>query len=218
MHQSLYTREEERLNYATHALAALLAVIGFVHLIDRSLKQDDLYLLIAMLAFGGSLVLAFLASAIYHWVEKPEYKKRCRLLDHYAIYLVIVGTYTPFTLTSMPRSIGIPVLIAVWTLSIMGMLFKYRIREDLQKYHKMDVVVYVIIAVTAVIWLEPMITHLSLACVLWIAFGGFFYILGSIFYLWKSFPYNHAIWHVMAIMGALVHYYTVVQFILPSAS
>ena len=216
MQSPLYTREEERLNYATHALAALLAIIGMIHLIDRSLKHDDLYLLIAMFAFSGSLVLGFLSSAVYHWVEKPRYKKPFRLLDHYAIYLMIVGTYTPFTLTSMPRSVGIPVLIIVWTLSIMAMIFKYSIREELQKYHKVDVVVYVIIGITALFWLQPMITHLSLQCVLWIAIGGFFYILGSIFYLWKSLPYNHAIWHLMAIVGAFVHYYTVVQFILPS--
>ena len=75
MHKPIYTREEERLNYATHGMAAVLAIIGLIHLIDRSLKHDDHYLLIAMIAFGGSLVLTFMTSAIYHWVEKPEYKK-----------------------------------------------------------------------------------------------------------------------------------------------
>jgi hemolysin III len=212
---SIYTREEERLNYATHALAAILAVIGCIHLIDRSIKQDDLYLLIAMMAFGGSLVLAFLASAVYHWVEKPTYKQHFRLLDHYAIYLVIVGTYTPFTLTAMPRPIGITVLVVVWLLSLLAMIFKYFVRRDLQKYHKLDVVVYIIIGVTALIWLEPMVTHLSLSCVLWIALGGFFYIIGSIFYLWKSLPYNHVIWHVFAAIGAIIHYFTVVTYVLP---
>jgi len=218
VHKPIYTREEERLNYATHALAAVLSVIGMIHLIDRAMQHDDFYLLIAMAAFGGSLVITFLASAIYHWVEKPEYKKHCRLLDHFAIYFLIVGTYTPFTLTSMPRAIGIPVLVSVWGLSILAMIFKYTQREDLNKYAKLDVVVYTIIGFTAILFLRPMITHLSLTCVLWIAFGGFFYILGSIFFLWKSLPYNHVVWHVMAIIGAFVHYYTVVQFILPQGS
>lgn len=218
MSAPLYTKEEERLNYATHALAAVLSIIGMIHLLDRALRQDDFYLLVAMAAFGGSLVLAFLASAIYHWVERPEYKKKCRLLDHFAIYLVIVGTYTPFTLISMPRSIGIPTLIIVWGLSILAMVFKFRIREDLNRYVKLDVVVYTIIAFSAVFFLQPMITHLSLTCVLWIALGGFFYLLGSIFYLWKSFPYNHVVWHVLAIIGAFVHYYTVLLFIIPTAS
>lgn len=218
MQQPLYTKEEERLNYASHALATLLSVIGMLHLMDRAFQADDLYLLVAMAAFGGSLVLAFLASAIYHWVEKPEYKKRCRLLDHYAIYLVIVGTYTPFTLMSMPRAIGIPVLIIVWGLSIAAMIFKYFIREDLNRYVKLDVVVYTIIGFTALFFLQPMVTHLTLSCVLWIVLGGFFYIVGSIFYLWKSLPYNHVLWHVMAIIGAFVHYYTVVQFVLPAGS
>lgn len=218
MYKKLYSDEEERLNYASHALAAFLSVIGMIHLVDRALQHDDLYLLIAMMAFGGSLVLAFLASAIYHYVEQPEYKKRCRLLDHYAIYFVIVGTYTPFTLLSMPRSVGVPVLITVWTFTILAMIFKYRIREDLNKYAKLDVIVYTIIGFTAVFYLQPMIQHLSLTCVLWIVLGGFFYIVGSIFYLWKSLPYNHVIWHVMAILGAFVHYYTVVQFLLPGVS
>ncbi len=63
-----------------------------------------------------------------------------------------------------------------------------------------------------------MITHHSLACVLWIALGGFFYILGTLFYLWKSLPYNHVLWHVMAIIGAVSHYYAIAQYVLPDAA
>ncbi len=220
MPELLYSKEEERLNYITHAVATLLSVVGCLYLIDKTYGKGNFLLFVSLVVYGFSLTLAFFSSAIYHWVEHPSYKYNLRLLDHYAIYLVIVGTYTPFTLAALPNSIGVPILITVWTLIVAAMIFKFWLWQgnSLQKYQKMDMIIYTIIGFSATAFVKPLIEHLSLTCVLWIVAGGITFFIGALFYLWKSCPYNHVIWHMFAIFAAIIHYYAVIQFVIPSSS
>lgn len=215
MQESIYTQEEERLNYATHAAATVLSTLGLVYLIDKALAKQDLYLLIAVAVYGVSLVISFLSSTVYHYVEQPNYKYNCRLLDHYAIYLVIVGSYTPFAVIAMPREIGIPVLVTIWTLSLLAMYFKYRIwsQNQMQQKATIDTIVYICIGSTALIFLPSFVQYLTWECVYWVITGGVVYIIGAMFYLWKSFPYNHVIWHLLVIIAAAIHYYTIVEYV-----
>lgn len=215
MQEALYTKEEERLNYSTHAFATILSVVGLFYILSRASTKQDFLLFAAVAVYGLSVTFGFLSSAIYHWVEKPNYKYNCRLLDHYAIYLVIVGTYTPFAVIAMPRQIGIPVLILVWSLSIIAMLFKYKIwsSKQLQQHAKFDAFVYTVIGSSALLFLPSFIEHMSWTCVYWVVAGGLTYIIGVLFYLWKSLPYNHLIWHIFAIVAAFIHYYAILEFV-----
>ncbi len=215
MQEAIYTREEERLNYSTHAFATILSIVGLFYILTKASSKNDLLLFIAVAVYGLSVTFGFLSSAVYHWVEKPDYKHNCRLLDHFAIYLVIVGTYTPFAVIAMPRSIGIPVLVLVWSLSIIAMLFKYKIwrNKQLQKHAKVDAFVYTVIGSTAFFFLPTFVEYLSWTCAFWVVMGGLTYIVGVLFYLWKSLPYNHLIWHIFAIVAAFIHFYTVLEFV-----
>ena len=220
MQELLYTKEEERLNYITHAVATLLSVVGFLYLLDKTQGQANFSLYVSLVVYSISLILAFSSSAIYHWVEQPDYKYNLRLLDHYAIYLVIVGTYTPFTMAALPNSIGVPILIMVWTLVVIAMVFKFWLWQGkrLQKYQKLDLVIYILIGFSAILFINPLIDHLSLTCVLWIIAGGITFAIGGLFYLWKSLPYNHVIWHMLGIAAAVLHYYAVIQYVVPASS
>lgn len=216
MQESIYTQEEERLNYATHAAATVLSIVGVIYILDKALAKNDLLLFISIAVYGLSIILAFFSSTIYHWAENPSHKHNFRLLDHYAIYLVIVGSYTPFAVIAMPRSIGIPVLALVWGLSIIAMLFKYKIwsSKQLQQNAKLDALVYTLIGSTALLFLPSFVKYLSWTCVYYVIAGGLTYIIGVVFYLWKSLPYNHLIWHLFVIVAAFIHYYTILEFVI----
>jgi predicted membrane channel-forming protein YqfA (hemolysin III family) len=111
-----------------------------------------------------ALLLAFIASTVYHFTEHEVYKNRFRLLDHIAVYLVILGTYTPFALVAMPFKLGVTVLVIVWTLSIMAMCFKVQLwrKGIMQEYAKLDTLIYTILGVIALGWLPSFIEYLSL--------------------------------------------------------
>ncbi len=116
----------------------------------------------------------------------------------------------------MPFKLGVTVLVIVWTLSLMAMCFKVQLwrKGIMQEYAKLDTLIYIILGTIALVWLPAFIEHLSLNCVFWVAGGGLVYIIGAFFYLWKSFPYNHVVWHVAVILAASVHYYSILTFVI----
>ena len=111
-------------------------------------------------------------------------------------------------------SIGLFAFATIWTLAIFGMSFKFYIRNKLDEYTKTDALLYTILGCLALFFIKPIMTFLPLECVLLLALGGVSYLVGVLFYLWKSFPYNHAIWHLFVIAGAAFHFICVYHFVL----
>ncbi len=216
MADAIYTAKEERLNYSTHAIGSILSIMGFYYLLQAAQSKSNNLLFWSIAVYGACITFGFVASTVYHFTEHVVYKNRFRLMDHIAVYLVILGTYTPFALVAMPFKLGVTVLVIVWTLSIMAICFKVQLwrKGIMQEYAKLDTLIYTILGVIALGWLPSFIEYLSLDCVIWVCAGGLIYMIGSVFYLWKSFPYNHVIWHIMVILGASVHYYTILTFVI----
>ncbi len=211
----IYTEEEEKLNYSSHGFATMLSVVGLVVLVLKAIPTGNLWTIAGVAVFGSCMTAAFLSSTIYHYIKEPERKHALRFLDHIAIYLFIAGSYTPFSVLTLPGHVGLFIAATIWTLTVFGISFKYLIRNKLDEYTKVDALLYVVLGCVAILFIKPMLLYLPIKCILMLALGGALYLVGVCFYLKKSIPYNHAIWHLFVMLGALVHYVTVYKYVLP---
>lgn len=201
-----YTLTEERANYLTHGFGFIISLIGLYLLIQKGWTHQDAYFLPAVTVFGLGLAACFLSSTIYHWVSQPALKHKLRMVDHLCIYLLIGASYTPFALVNLREHWGLPVLFSVWTLAIAGSIFKLAIRNNLQRYQKVDAYIYVLMGCLGLLFIKPIVTYIPIGGVQLLALGGASYIIGVFFYLSKTIRYNHAIWHLFVLTGAALHF------------
>ena len=210
-----YTQKEEKLHVLTHGFGLIISLIGLVLLIYKANSYSNQKMLLSFLIFGGSLILCFSSSTLYHAVQNLELKKKLRLLDHFAIYSLIAGTYTPFLLLNLPNSWSIYVLIGIWTIALFGIIFKFIVRKKLQSYEKLDLSFYIIMGTLSLFLLKPMVEHTSFEGIVLLFVGGFSYLIGTYFYANKNISYNHVIWHLWVIMGAGAHFFAVLFYAVP---
>ncbi len=210
-----YTREEERLHVITHGIGLIISLLGLVLLIQQASIFNDTVMLFSFIVFGSSLILCFLTSTLYHWVEDYSFKKPLRILDHFAIYFLIAGTYTPFLLNNMPRSWGLYVFGGIWFLAFAGMVFKFLIRNKLQSYERIDASLYVLLGTLSLLLLKPIFTYIPLAGIGLLILGGLAYLVGVYYYVNKQINYNHVIWHLFVILGSGAHFFAVLCYATP---
>jgi len=202
--ENQYSPIEEIANAVTHGLGALLSVAGFTLLVAYAVLQNDLLRITSFSIYGSSLVLLFLASTLYHSFSEPKLKNLFKLFDHCAIYLLIAGTYTPLMLIAINGSLGYFMLIVIWLLAIAGIVFKLLYRS---KYPLLSVGTYVGMGCISLTCIQSLLSALSANGLTWLIVGGLFYGLGVIFYLSKRIPFNHAIWHLFVLAGAICHFF-----------
>lgn len=210
-----YSSFEERLHYLTHGIGAIVSVIGFIVLIYYALEYQDTGVMAGFIVFGLCMIAVFTFSTIYHWVEHKEWKKTLRVLDHIAIFLMIAGTYTPYLLGNLRENWGIPLLIVVWSLAIGGMIFKWVIRHQLQKYEAYSIAFYAGLGMMILFFIQPVVETVDFWGVFLLMLGGAFYLIGIVFYANNRIPYNHAIWHLFVIAGAASHYFSILYYVRP---
>ncbi len=169
----------------------------------------------ACAVFGTSLVLLYTASTLYHSISVAAAKPALRALDHIAIYVLIAGTYTPFTLIALPGPWGWSLFAAVWTLALAGSALELGL---LKRYHKLAVLLYVGMGWIGMIAFKPLSEHLQTGGMLLLIGGGVAYTLGVPFYLWRRLPYHHALWHVFVLAGSVLHFLAVLLYVIPDAA
>ena len=205
-----YTLGEEIANSITHGIGTALAIAGVTVLILLSAMQRDPTRIVSVSIFGGSLVLCYLASTLYHSFQQPRVKHIFRILDHAAIYLLIAGSYTPYLLIAIQGRLGWTMLLIVWTLAIIGITFKLFF---IGKYEFMATLGYVAMGWLCVFAFREMIANIPPDGLRWLIAGGFSYTFGVIFFVWEKLPYNHAIWHLFVLAGSICHYFSVLTLI-----
>lgn len=210
---SPYTSLEEILHSASHGLGLLLSIAGLILLVDLALVRGDTRLVTACGVFGVTLILLYLASALYHGIRDPRAKRVLRMLDHSAIYLLIAGTYTPFTLVSLGGTRGWILFGVVWALAILGIVLKV---FAMGRLRWLSMVLYLGMGWLVVVALEPMVAAVGPAG-MWLVFlGGMAYTSGLIFYALRR-PYCHAIWHGFVLAGSILHFFAVLLYVVPPA-
>lgn len=196
----------------THGVGAMAALAGSAVLITLAALHGDAWQLGASIVFGVTLLLLYVASTLYHSVQHPVAKGRLKVFDHCAIYLLIAGTYTPFTLIGLRGPWGWGLFIAIWTLAIGGVVFKLFYTG---RFKRLSTLIYIAMGWLIIVAIKPMLNSLDAWTLGWLLAGGLFYTLGTYFYHRESIPYSHAIWHLFVIAGSVCHFIAVTAQVLP---
>jgi len=210
---TLRQKREELASALTHGLGATAALAGGAVLITLAALYGNGWQLGASIVFGVSLLLLYLASTLYHAISHPVAKGRLKVFDHCAIYLLIAGTYTPFTLIGLRGTLGWWLFGTIWTLALAGVVFKLFYTG---RFRGLSTAIYVAMGWLVVIAIGPVAAALDGWTLGWIIAGGVFYTLGTFFYMRDSIPYAHAIWHLFCIAGSVCHYVAVMAQVVPA--
>ncbi|HEY0198168.1 MAG TPA: hemolysin III family protein [Rhodanobacter sp.] len=195
-----------------HGVGIVLSIAGLATLVAVAALHGDALGVVACAVYGSTLVMLYTASTLYHSVSVSAAKPALRALDHIAIYLLIAGTYTPFTLIALPPRWGWSLFTAVWVLALVGSALELGL---FRRYHKLAVLLYVGMGWIGMIAFKPLSAHLQTGGMTLLIAGGLAYTLGVPFYLWRRLPYNHALWHVFVLAGSVLHFLAVLLYVIP---
>jgi hemolysin III len=195
---------EEIFNAITHGIGVVLSIAGLVILMKIAGNKGDILKNIGYIVFGVTVMIAYLSSTLYHSLCYTKAKKVFKILDHSAIFLLIAGTYTPFTLTVLRNHHGIILLIIIWLITITGIVFK---SIFVHRFEKLFLALYLLMSWLVIIELKPLLSALPLVAVIFLGIGGLFYTSGVSFYLFRKMPFNHVVWHVFVLTGSIFHFF-----------
>jgi len=207
-----YERKEEQINVISHAIGLVLSVIALIFLVVYSAKYGTATHIVSFSIYGVSLIVLYSASTFYHYSKRPKLRSRLNIFDHAAIYVLIAGTYTPFTLVVLKGWIGWTIFGVSWGLAIIGIVLKLFYTG---KYDKISTIAYVLMGWLIIIAIKPLIDNFSFNGLIWILFGGIFYTVGALLYMVRSLKYNHAIFHIFVLLGSFCHFMAVFYYVLP---
>jgi hemolysin III len=200
-------------NAITHGVGAALAVLGSAYLIVVS-SRGSASVVVSCSIFAGTLVLVYVCSTLYHSLVRTRARHLFHVLDHAAIYLLIAGTYTPFTLVSLRGPVGWTLFGIVWTFAIAGVVFK---NFAVDRFAVASVLVYLFQGWLVIFAVHPLVHAIGPRGLLWLAVGGAAYTLGIIFFALDRIPYFHAAWHLFVLVGSIAHYFAILFYVVPRA-
>lgn len=210
---TFYDSKEETLNVITHGIGFLLSIAALVILVVSAAKYGTARHITSFAIFGASLIVLYAASTLYHYAKNPELRQKLNIFDHSAIYVLIAGTYTPFTLIVLKGWVGWTIFGISWGLALAGIIFKV---FYFGKYDKISTLAYVLMGWVIILAIKPLIENLPLGGLVWLFMGGLSYSLGAIFYSMKRIRFNHAIFHVFVLLGSFCHFMAVFLYVLPA--
>jgi hemolysin III len=205
---------EELWNAITHGLGAVAALAGGVMLVSLAALYGDAWQLVGAAVYAVSLVLLFTASTLYHSIHHHEIKRKLKTFDHCAIFLLIAGTYTPFTLVALRGGWGWSLFGVIWALAVAGVVFKLFFTG---RFERTSLTIYIAMGWLVVFAAVPLVRALPASTLLLLLAGGLAYTLGTIFYASKRIPYAHAIWHVFVLLGSVCHFAAVYSHVVPQS-
>jgi hemolysin III len=203
---------EEFANTITHGLGLLLSIAAFVFLVVMAVIKGDFWHITSSLLYGLSLIILYAASTFYHSATLPAQKLRLQIIDHCCIYVLIAGSYTPFTLIVLREGIGQNLFIFVWAFAILGIVSKLFFGK---RFPIISVFSYLVMGWIGIIAVQPLFAALGFAPIALVVAGGLAYSVGVIFFAWKSIKHHHAIWHVFVLLGSTFHFLAVAIYVLP---
>ncbi|MFT3784329.1 MAG: hemolysin III family protein [Nibricoccus sp.] len=210
-----YTNGEEIANSITHGIGVLLSVAALALLVTIAVSHGDAWSVTSGAIYGSTLIIAYTASTIYHSLRSERAKRFFRKLDHAGIFLLIAGTYTPFLLVSLRGPWGWSLFGVIWGLCVAGIIMKFFLAG---RFRVISTLIYIFMGWMIAIAFRPLLSALPAAGVWLLVAGGICYTGGTVFYLWKSLRYHHAIWHLFVLAGSICHFFSVLNYVMPAGS
>ncbi len=201
----------EKFNAWTHLVGTILATIGAVWMLVVATMTGEIWKIISVAVYGVALVMLYSASTVYHSV-RGRAKVIMQKVDHFSIYLLIAGSYTPFCLVTLHGAWGWTLFGIVWALAIIGILQEIKPRSEARV---MSIVIYAVMGWIVLVAVKPLIAALGMAGFIWLALGGVFYTVGIIFFAFDTkVRHFHGVWHLFVIAGSLLHFVAISRYVL----
>ena len=206
-----YSLGEEIFNSVTHGVGSLLSIAGTAVLIVLAAIYSNAWGVVSCAVYGGSLIILYTMSTLYHAITHPKAKAFFRIMDHNTIFFLIAGTYTPITLVALRGALGWVLFGIVWGAAAIGIVFN---SIDLEKFRKPSVVCYIAMGWVVLIAIKPMLENVNALSLWFLLIGGVFYTGGIAFYAIKSKKYFHSVWHIFTVAGSVFHYFSILLMII----
>ena len=208
-----YTPGEEIFSAITHGLGALFGIYALVYMVVVSAIHGSVWAVISGAIYGGTLIILFCMSTLYHAISNKKAKLVFRVLDHSTIFLLIAGTYTPIALITLKGALGWVIFGVEWGVAILGIVLN---SISIERFKVFSMIGYVVCGWMVVIAFVPLINSLAFPGFMYVLGGGLFYTIGLIFYKLKNVRYMHSVWHMFVLIGALLQYVCVAYYVLPT--
>lgn len=211
------TAGEEVANTVTHVVGSHLgaAMTALLVWVAVGSGADVAWKVVSGSVFGAAVILLYAVSSAYHAVTYAPAKAVLHKMDHMAIYFLIAGSYTPFCLVALrPEHPGVAWTIfgIEWGATLVGVFFKV---WTTGRFRYISTLAYVLMGWAAIIAIVPLIRSLQGLGTMWLSVGGGLYTLGCVFYLWKSLPYAHMVWHLFVLAGTICHFFCILWHVMP---
>ncbi|NTW02620.1 MAG: hemolysin III family protein [Oscillochloris sp.] len=198
-------------NAVTHGIGAALAIAGLAVLVTFASLYGDAWHIVSVSIYGATLIFLYLFSTLYHSIQEPQVNRVLRIFDHSAIFLLIAGTYTPFTLVTLRGPLGWTLFGIVWGLALFGVAFQTTL---LRRHISISLGLYIGMGWAIIVAVRPMMEALPMPGIILLVAGGLAYTLGVAFYVWHRLPYHHAIWHLFVLAGSSLHFFAVLFYVI----
>lgn len=201
---------EEFINSFTHGIGILFAIVGLHYLYQSGKKSNNKQKLLGNIVFGVSMLILYSSSTIYHGLVNMKYKKFMRYVDHCSVYLLIAGSYTPFTLTTLKGRGGNIIFTCVWAIAIAGIVSKIFFFDTVEKF---TALFYVLLGWFVIFGVKPLFQRMSKKGLLWLFMGGISYTVGALFFqMGRTIQYCHGIFHLFILGGSICHFICIMRY------
>lgn len=205
-----YSTKEEKLNVYTHAFGLICSVIGFPFLVFKAIDASTFWQASSYIIYAFSLIILYAASTFYHSAKTPRKRRYLNIFDHAAIYVLIAGTYTPYTLVTLEGQTGWILFGLTWVFALIGVVLKLFFTG---RFDKLSTVMYVLMGWQVVFAIKPLMRNLAEEGLQLLFLGGIFYTVGALFYSIRKLPYNHATFHVFVLLGSFSHFFSIYYYV-----
>lgn len=197
-------------NAIIHGIGTALSIAALVLLVVFSAIYHDVWYIVSTAVYGSTLIILYISSTLYHSFQNKKVKSIFKVFDHSSIYLLIAGTYTPFTLIPLRGPWGWSIFGVIWGLAACGIVFK---AFSAGRFKLVSTLIYIAMGWLIIIAFKPIVSSIPTYGFIWLLVGGLFYTTGTIFYMAKKFPFSHAIWHLFVLAGSISHFLSIFYFI-----
>lgn len=201
-----YSELEERFNIITHGIGFIASIVGAYFLLTKAYPPEAPMEYFSYIIYSFSLIILYGASTLYHSAKNLKWRRKLNIIDHAAIFLLIAGSYTPFTIITLKGTVGWSVFAIVWIIALIGIIFKLFFTG---RFEKLSTAMFIIMGWLGIFVINPLIAALTTPALILLFAGGIFYSLGAVFFSLKKIRFNHAIFHVFVIAGSISHYFSI---------